>query len=140
MTSLRVQHFIEAQITAFVVEILNDEMPHAVMKVDTDDYLDKYKVVRKLESDGAGGFKTGGGTTNWFGSLKDFDLIKGKLRHEVRNNISHDQIFDINSRILIGGAHFTKNFFQGLLLLSMMMRGWKSSWRNISVAKLPLVA
>jgi len=84
-----VQHFIEAQITSFVVEIFNDHMPYAV-KVDTDDYFDKSKVVRKLESDGAGGFKTGGGTTKWFGSLKDFDLIKGRLNQEVRKWISHD--------------------------------------------------
>jgi hypothetical protein len=100
LTLLRVQHFIEAQITAFVVEIFNDEMPHAVMKVDTDDYFDKHKVVQKLESDGAGGFKTIGGTTKWFGSLKDFDLVKGKLNQEVRNR-SH-----MNKYLIISSAGY----------------------------------
>ena len=93
-----------------MIELLNEKWPHVVMKVDTDDYFDQFQVVRKLESDGVG-FKRSGKRTKWFGSLKDFDLVKGKLQQKVRSWIAHNNVFDgITDRILIWHAHFTKKF------------------------------
>jgi len=75
------QHFKDSQITACIVEI--HDWPHAVMKVFTDDYFDKGNFVRKLESDGSGGFKRGDAALQWVGTVGEFNLIKGKLTDEV---------------------------------------------------------
>jgi len=75
-----VQHFKDSTITSCVVEI--HKWPHAVLKVDTDDYFGRSKHVWKLEGDGAVGFKIG--TVGQLPkTLAEFTLIEGKLDEEV---------------------------------------------------------
>ena len=76
------QSFKDSQIIASVVEV--HEWPHAVMKVDTDEYFDRSKFVWKLEGDGGVGFRRSRNVS--VGTLAEFNLIEGKLDEEVRES------------------------------------------------------
>jgi len=62
-----------------VIEI--HEWPHAVMKVDTNEYFDRSKFVWKLEDDGGVGFRRSASV--FVGTLAEYNLIEGKLDEEV---------------------------------------------------------